>query len=172
MTKARKFNLGRFIVGILYAWVAILAFQNPTQDLAALVIFFAISAIVKGSVELSARSKNKEMTEKHSNATLLIGIVDLLIGIFFLCHLAFGVIVSPFIFAIWFVSDSVVRLIHKDSAKELGTGYYWFSLIVNIIGVIIGIMLFFNPLVSALTVAFLIGFYLLLAGINYLISAF
>ncbi|MGM0219486.1 HdeD family acid-resistance protein [Enterococcus sp. AZ126] len=172
MVKEKKFKIGYFIIGALFIWVSILAFQNPTQDLAALVIFFSIIAIVKGVVELVARDKMKEIEGIHSNWILVIGIIDLLVGIFFLLHLALGMVVSPFIFAIWFICDSVERVLHKDVAKQISNGYYYFSLIVNILGIIIGILLFLNPVVSALTIAFLVGFYLLLAGINYLIAAF
>ncbi|MGX7149941.1 HdeD family acid-resistance protein [Enterococcus ureasiticus] len=170
MTTERKFKGKYFIIGLLFTWAAIIAFQNPADDIAALVMFASVLAIVKGSLGFFDRNKDTDI--KNKPAHMLISIIDLLIGIFFLFHLALGMIVSPFIFAIWFICDSVGHLINQDVAKKISESYYRFSLVINILGVIIGVMLFFNPLVSALTLAFLIGFYLLLTGINYLIAAF
>ena len=170
MTTERKFRAKYFIIGLLFTGISIIAFQNPADDIAALVLFASILTIGKGLFGLFARNQNTEI--KNKSAHMLISIIDLLIGIFFLFHLALGMVVSPFVFAIWFICDSVGHLANKDVAKQISESYYWFSLVINILGIIIGIMLFFNPLVSALTLAFLVGFYLLLAGINYLIAAF
>ena len=42
----------------------------------------------------------------------------------------------------------------------------------NILGVILGVILLFNPVSSALTLAFLVGTYFMVSGISYLAAAF
>ncbi|WP_314060875.1 DUF308 domain-containing protein [uncultured Vagococcus sp.] len=171
MATARKFNIGRCLLGALFLWVSVLAFQNPGSDLIGLVLFFSLSAIIKGGLELVERKKMVAVEGRHANQMVVIGIIDLLVGVFFLFHIALGVMISPFIFAIWFISDSVFSLMSLGLMKQRG-GRYWFSLVAGVIGIILGVMLFFNPIVSAITLAFLIAFYFLLTGINYLINAF
>ncbi|HAP7645602.1 TPA: hypothetical protein IVV33_002984, partial [Enterococcus faecium] len=49
---------------------------------------------------------------------------------------------------------------------------YWFTIIVNILGILLGIFLLFNPISSALTLSFLVGFYFMLFGITHIVYAF
>ena len=102
------------------------------------------------------------MTGYKGKTPLVVGIIDILVGIFFLFNIGAGVVVLPFVFAVWFIADSVFALLAADLAKGVSNGYYWFTVIVNILGIILGIMLLFNPISSALTLSFLVGFYLVL----------
>ncbi len=103
---------------------------------------------------------------------MILGIFDLLIGVFLLFNTNAGLLALPYIFAIWFIVDSIMGLVGADIYKVNGSSYYWFILIVNIIGIIVGIMLLFNPIVSAFTLAFLVGFYLMMIGISLIAYAF
>lgn len=93
MTTERKFRAKYFIIGLLFTGTSIIAFQNPADDVAALVIFASILTIRKGLFGLFARNQNTEI--KNKAAHMLIRIIDLLIGIFFLFHLALGMVATP-----------------------------------------------------------------------------
>ena len=77
-----------------------------------------------------------------------------------------------FCFAVWFIADSVLALFTADLARGVSEGYYWFTIIVNILGILLGIFLLFNPISSALTLSFLVGFYFMLFGITHIVYAF
>ncbi|WP_330639403.1 DUF308 domain-containing protein, partial [Anaerostipes butyraticus] len=47
-----------------------------------------------------------------------------------------------------------------------GTGNYYFTLFVNIIGLILGIMMIFDPIISFFSIGYLIGIYLIFLGID------
>ena len=84
----------------------------------------------------------------------------------------FGLLALPYIFAIWFIMDSIGELIVSDVFKSLSSGYYWFKIIMNVLGLILGIMMLFNPIISALTISFLVGLYFLTAGIDFIVTSF
>ena len=105
-------------------------------------------------------------------APIILGIIDILIGVYLLFNLNIGVAVLPFVFAIWFLFDSIFGLFTLDFAKRVSTGYFWFTLIVDVLGIILGVMLLFNPLSSALTLSFLVGFYFMMFGISNIVYAF
>lgn len=150
-----------FVLGVIFVFVAIVAFRNPTADLLGIVLYFAIAAIVKGILEIMAWKKSQGLN-------VFIGIVDLFIGIFFLFHLAMGIAVSPFVFAIWFISNSIYRLVSIGRVSEVK--YKWLIQLLNIVALILGVLLFFNPVVSAFTLAYLIALNLLIVGVLYLVS--
>lgn len=163
---------GSLVLGILFVLTALISFQNPAGNLIAIVMVFAIFAIIKGIFEIFARNRMKELLGYKAYAPIILGIIDILIGVYLLFNLNIGVAVLPFVFAIWFLFDSIFGLFTLDFAKRVSTGYFWFTLIVDVLGIILGVMLLFNPLSSALTLSFLVGFYFMMFGISNIVYAF
>jgi len=163
---------GSLILGILFVLTALVSFQNPAGNLIAIVVVFAIFAIIKGVFEIFVRNRMKELTGYKAYAPLIVGVIDIIVGVYFLFNLSIGVAALPFVFAIWFILDSLFGLFTLDLARSVSTGYFWFTAIINVLGVILGILLFFNPLSSALTLSFLVGFYFMLYGITHIVYAF
>lgn len=172
MVRKIGFSLEYFLIGLLFVIASLVSFNNPDSSLKAVVYVFAIAAVLKGIFELFFRRKLHEFTNQKSTLLMILGIFDLLIGVFLLFNTNAGLLALPYIFAIWFIVDSIMGLVGADIYKVNGSSYYWFILIVNIIGIIVGIMLLFNPIVSAFTLAFLVGFYLMMIGISLIAYAF
>ncbi|MBO0441760.1 HdeD family acid-resistance protein [Candidatus Enterococcus ikei] len=171
-TSKRGIDWGSLVLGILFVLTSLLSFQDPAGNLIAIVMVFAIFAILKGIFEIFARNRMKELTGYKAYAPIVLGVIDIIIGVYFLFNLNIGVAALPFIFAIWFILDSVFGLFALDLAKSVSTGYFWFTLVVDVLGIILGIMLLMNPLSSALTLSFLVGFYFMLFGITHIVYAF
>lgn len=172
MVEKKGFEWGHLLLGILFVVSALIAFANPASSLVAVVVVFAITAIVKGIIELSFRRPLRLFGGYYSKSLIAMGVLDIIFGIVLLFNLNVGLAVLPYFFAIWFIIDSVEELFLAKSYKAFGNGYYWFMLITNILCVVLGIMLLFNPVTSALSLAFLIGFYFMVTGITYIIAAF
>ncbi|MCI2149560.1 HdeD family acid-resistance protein [Bifidobacterium crudilactis] len=170
MTK--KINWDYFFVGILFIITALVSFSNPASNLVALVYGFAILAIIKGVSELTLRRRIDEFTGAKNVYILVLGIVDILLGVFLIFNASVGVIALPYIFAIWFILDSIFELAVASVYRNTAGNYYWFDIVMNVLGIVLGIILLFNPVSSALTLAFLVGAYFLFSGISYLAAAF
>lgn len=165
-------NWSYLIIGILFIVTALISFSNPRGNLVAIVALFSIAAILKGIFELFVRSRIDEYSGKSSTSLIILGILDIIIGIFFLFNMNLGIIALSYIFAFWFLIDSVVELFTAKAWKLVSNAIYWLIVVISIIGIIVGLMLLFNPLGSALTLSFMVGFYFMWFGIEYLISAF
>ncbi|QQO08984.1 HdeD family acid-resistance protein [Breznakiella homolactica] len=163
-TEKRSFHWGYLILGILLIITAFIAFRNPVSDILAITVVFGIMAVASGIWMIVYSNKQA--------GNIVIGILDIIIGIILLFNIGAGVLAIPYVFAIWFILDSVFRLVNIKYAKLIGKGYFWFSLIVNILCILAGIALLFNPIASILTISFLLGFYFVLAGIGYIVYAF
>ncbi|MBF8807084.1 MAG: DUF308 domain-containing protein [Enterococcus lacertideformus] len=172
MKERKNLDWGSLLLGILFVLVSLMSFQDPVGNLVAIVFVFAIFAFLKGVFELFVRNRMKELTGYKGKMPLIIGIIDILVGIFFLFNIGAGVVALPFVFAIWFIADSILGLFTADLAKGISAGHYWFTVIINILGILLGIMLLFNPISSALTLSFLVGFYFMIFGINHIVYAF
>ena len=76
------------------------------------------------------------------------------------------------LFPLWFITHCISRLTHLPLIRmTAGTGYYYFTLIVNILGLLLGFVMIFNPLMSFFSVSYIIGGYLILIGIDHLVLA-
>ncbi|MHC5250628.1 HdeD family acid-resistance protein [Enterococcus sp. LJL90] len=172
MGKKTGFSWPYFLIGVVFIIVSLIAFRDPQSSLLAIVYVFALSAILKGGFELFFRRKIHELTNQNATALFFLGIFDFLVGIFFLFNISAGLLALPFVFAIWFIVDSIIAIFTSSIYKDSANGYYWFTIILNVLGIIVGCMLLFNPLTSALTLAFLVGFYFMLNGISLMVYAF
>lgn len=168
----RSFDWVSLIVGILFILVSLLAFKNPGVSLVGLVIYFAITAIINGIHTLVIRRRIKNITGYKPTVMIVLGIIELAVGVVFLFNLNAGLFTLAFLFALWFISDSIRNLFFLEDAKLVSQPYYWFSLIMNILGIILGFSLLVRPIVSMLTLSFMVGFYFMMSGIIYIVGSF
>ncbi|KAF1302904.1 DUF308 domain-containing protein [Enterococcus saccharolyticus] len=168
----KNFDWMSLLLGILFMLTALVTFRNPGTSLTAIVIYLAITAIINGAASLLIRRKVKQLTGLKFTMFLVLGIIEIIVGIVLMFNLNAGILALAYVFAIWFVIDSIRNLIVLNEISGDRKAYYWFSLIVNVLGIFVGFSLFFDPIVSMLTLSFLVGFYLLLLGIFYFVHAF
>lgn len=68
---------------------------------------------------------------------------------------------------IWFIAHGISRLSHLRIVRyAAGNVYYYVTLIVNIIEIILGCMMIIWPSIALFSAGFLIGAYLILIGID------
>lgn len=170
--KKHGVDWGTLLLGILFIITSLISFQDPAGNLLAIVIIFGFFAILKGVFEIFVRNRMKYLLGYKAYTPIILGIIDIFIGVYLLFNLNIGIAILPVVFAIWFIFDSIFGLFTLDFAKQVSTGYFWFTLIVDILGIILGFILLFNPLSSALTLSFLVGFYFMMFGITNIIYAF
>ena len=159
-------------MGILYLFLAFFAFNNPMVSIVSVAYIFALGAIFIGLYEIFIRRKMRQHAGLSSGFVIVIGILDILIGVFFLFNISAAVVTMPFVFAVWLIVDSIGTLFTASSIRNYSTAQYWFTMIIGILGVIIGLLLVFNPLSSFIAIATLLGLYFMLFGILHIVYAF
>lgn len=166
------FQWGPFILGVLSLILAFLAFNNPAVSIISVAILFGIGAILKGVFELFFRRRVRQFSGYSSGWLILLGVIDILIGVFFLFNLSAGVLALPVIFAFWVIFDSIGTLVIASAIRQHSNTQFWFTLIIGIIGLIIGFLLLFNPLSSYVAIASLVGLFFMIQGILNIVYAF
>ncbi|TSO26031.1 DUF308 domain-containing protein [Lactobacillus sp. LL6] len=164
------FDWGALIAGVLMVVVAFLLMRHPGKSLHAFVLLFGILSIVQGFVWFAAYSRFRGFFSR-SWVTIVSGILDIIIGVLFLCSYDIGALTIAYLFAIWFFVDSVVGIAFSWHLKDISTGYFVFSLIMNILSLIIAIFLIFNPVIAMISLVWLVSFWLLVFGINEIVTA-
>ena len=108
---------------------------------------------------------------QHSWAALVAGILDILVGIMFLGSYEFGGLTLAFLFATWFMVDSIVGIVFAWHLKFISNTYFIFNLIMNILSLIIAFMLVLNPVLAILSLIWLVAFWLIVTGVNLVVVA-
>ena len=168
----KKFSWSDLLIGILYILAAITFFSRPVLALGTLVIWFGVLAIIKGILNFVAYSKIRKTTGAKATALIVAGVLNIIIGIILLFNIPTGAFVVGYLFALWFITDSISHVLNAGYLKEKSKFAYWTSIILNVFCAFVGFSLFFNPIVSALTVPILVGVYFMLFGIERIIAAF
>ena len=160
----KGFDWFSLIVGVLFIIAGIASFTRPDKTLHFLAIVAGIAFIFRGIYELWFRQRIGRILGESSGWLIFSAI--------FLFQPSFGVLFIAIIFAIWFILDSITELISAKFFKEFHRGYYWFIIILAILSLVLGVILLFSPLLSAITVVWLVSTFLIVFGIMKLIQAF
>jgi putative effector of murein hydrolase len=73
---------------------------------------------------------------------------------------------------LWFIAHSVSKLCHLGFIRSLYRGrYFYVSLVINVIGLVVGVLMIFWPQIALFSVGFLIGTYLIILGVDSVVSA-
>ena len=104
---------------------------------------------------------------------LVSGILSVIAGLLVMVYPGAAAWALTIFFPLWFIMHCISRLTHLGIIRYVaGSGYYYFSLILNIIGLVLGFLMLLQPALAFLSMGFVIGAYLILLGIDSLVLAF
>lgn len=165
-----RFEWGSFVSGIIFILAGIFMIRHQDVALRSLVLVFGIISIIQGLVWLAAFDGLRGWY-RMSWLALIPGIIDFLIGFLFLFRENFGAISLAVIFAIWFLTDSIIGIVFAWHLKDYQFTWFIVMLIFNILSLFVAIMMLMNPVVSAVTLIMLVAFYFIIYGVGNILQA-
>lgn len=160
------------ITGICFIIVSFIAFKNPYASLSSMVIYFGIIAIVKGVGGVLIYKKIKDFSRLNIKLFFWMRIIDILLGLILVFNVESAVSIIPYVFSIWFIIDSINDISFGRYLRFIPGRLYELNIAINIITLILGIMMLYNPLRASFTVVYLIGVYFTICGVKYIAYAF
>mgnify|MGYP002737519110 FL=1 len=171
-TIQHKFNWFSLVVGVILFVAGIVTFIHLGTTLEFISIIIGATAVVKGLYELWFKHVLDTTTEEKTLGLFAMGIVDLVLGFLFIFKAATGAQVVAYIFALWFIFDAIVQLATSKQFKNAGKVNYVWMIVLNVIALILGIALLFNPLLASIAIVWIVSIYLVVTGISQFIAAF
>ena len=113
----------------------------------------------------------KQATQKGSNLLIVLGIINIIIGILILFNVVTSTTFIVYLFAIWFIINAVLNMFTITPAEGSNKRFHMVSILLNIIEIIFGVILLFNPLIAAVVIAVFMSAVFFIIGITYLIDA-
>lgn len=172
MRNRKALGWGELILGILLIVLGIFTFINPSAAIRGVTFIYGLMALITGIIDIIFYIKLEERMGVSPVLSLVGGIISVIAGILILFNLGIGTWVMVVLFPIWFIAHCIARLAHLPFIRvTCGAGYYYFTLFVTIIGLVLGIMMIFDPFISFFSMGYLIGMYLIVLGIDSIVFA-
>lgn len=160
------------IIGILLIILGIATFFHPERTLTVIVIFCGILAMATGISDIVFYVKAARFTGFGPMLSLITGVFSIVVGSMLLMYPSAGTLTMLLLLPVWFIAHCISRLTHLSVVHaQAGTFYYYFSMVVNIIGIILGILMILRPVIAVYTSGIVLGFYLVLLGIDSIMTA-
>ena len=161
------------IIGIALAVLGIFTFVYPDNAVTTLVVIYGIIAVITGIADVVLYVRVERHIGFGPTVSLISGILSVMAGVMLLVYPNAGKWVISLLFPIWFIAHCISRLSHLNTIKYIaGNFVYWFTMIGNIIGLVLVVVMIFCPNISIAAVAYIVGAYLVLFGIDCIIIAF
>lgn len=160
------------VQGILLILLGIYTLLRPEGMITGIVVIYGILAVIMGIADIVLYIRVEQNIGFGPVVSLISGILSVMSGLMLLIFPGAGKAVLSLLFPIWFIAHCISRLSHLNTIRIIaGNFYYYFTLIVNIIGIVLGFLMIVFPWVSILSMGWLIGAYLIIFGIDCLVMA-
>ena len=161
----KKTDWPMLVVGIILFVGGILALANPGGTLAALEVMLGIVALFEGVMLALNYYKIKKYTGFGAKMGSWFGVLLVVLGLLLVLWPTGMATIFTYFIAIWFIVDAVKDLTMSWPMRlHFSRGLYVTTLVLNILTLVGGVVLLFNPGLLQTTMGVIIGISLLLSG--------
>ena len=172
MRRRSGFGWLELVIGIFMIVLGIWTFANPYHALSGMAVAFGLAAIAMGVADIILFIQVERFIGFGPILSLVAGIMSVMSGIMLLAYPKAGAVALTLLFPIWFIAHCVSRLFHLSHVRYVaGNGIYYLLLVINVAGLILGILMFLSPYFTLNVIRFFAGAYLILLGIDSVVMA-
>lgn len=172
MSAKRDFDFLKLLMGILSVGLAYFVLSNPASAVISLVWMVGLFLVINGVIRFANRNTLRSMEMSNTGMLTVSAVLDIILGLIILFVPASGITYIWIVLTLGLIMDSTFELFAAQFVKKLSTGLYWFTVIMAILGIILGIFLLFNPIAAVGLAVALLGAYFLVYGIMNIVAAF
>lgn len=171
----RQSDIGWFelVMGIILIILGVVIMRQPIGVINWIVILCGVLAILAGVADIVLYVKVEHFTGFGPILSLVTGILTVMAGFMLIAHPGAGTWALAMILPIWIIAHCISRLSHLQYMKmHFGSTYYTISLVLNMLGLVVGILLIFRPMITILSMGVLVGAFLIIEGAECMVVAF
>ena len=158
------------IRGVVAVIFGILALTSPTKTLDFLVMLFGVFVLVVGLVATIGAIMHRKESENWW-LVLIPGLAGIIIGIISMAMPELATTIVIYLIAIWALVSGLGQIYSAMKVRKDVEGE-WMPILIGVISMVLGILLIAMPREAAATVMWLVGLFVLVLGILWLIMGF
>ena len=167
MRRRSGFGWMECIEGVLLLGLGSYTFAQPDRALTGFIVMYGIVAVTMGIADILLYVRVEHFTGFGPIVSLISGALSVMTGVMLLVYPNAGKWVMSLLFPLWFLAHCIGRLSGLHTVRLwAGDFTYYFTLIMNVLGLILGGLMLVDPLVSWLSARYLVSFYLILLGVR------
>lgn len=172
MNAKKSVDFVKLLMGILSVILAFFVISNPAASVLSLTWIIGVFLIINGVMRFSNRNTLRSMGMSNTGMLTFSAVLDIILGLIILFVPASGEIYIWIVLSLALIMDSAFELFAAGIIKQASTGLYWFTVILAVLGIILGFILLFNPILTLGVAVLLLGAYFLVYGIMDIVTAF
>lgn len=173
MRRRSGFGWLDFVEGLLLILLGVFTLLYPDSALTGFVVVYGVAAVVMGVADILLYIRVSRFTGFGPIVSLLSGTLSVMAGVMLLVYPNAGKLVLSFLFPLWFIAHCISRMANLNKIRFFaGEFTYYFTLILNILGLVLGMLMLLDPWFSLLSLRVIVSFYLILLGVDCVILAF
>lgn len=173
MRRRSGFGWVEFISGLSMILMGIFTIFRPQGIFTWIAVIYGIIAVVTGICDIIFYIKAERYTGFGPIISLISGILSVMAGTILLAHPGIGKWILSILFPLWFIAHSISRLTHLDTIRFIaGKVYCNLSMATNVLGLLLGVVMLFEPVFTIIASGTLIGIYLIISGVEAVVLAF
>ena len=155
-------------ISILLIVIALLLIIYPEISLKTVGIISALFMIIHGILLISLEFSLSKIFVPFEN--MLMGVLSIVLGLVIISKPDSAIMVVALAFGIWIIISSINSIKCAMFFRKIKNFPFTELLIINILDMILGLLIIFNPLEASITLTFYLGFILLIHSILMLID--
>lgn len=169
----RRVNWWELIAGIVMIALGIVSLARPSLAVTGLVYAYGAAGVIVGVADILRYIRVERYTGFGPIVSLIAGVLSVMAGVVILVNPQVGMAVFSLLFALWFITHCVSRMASLSRVRlAAGRGAYYAAVVLNLIGLVLGVLLVVLPAASILTLGYLAAVYLIVLGVESLVMAF
>ncbi|BDR57871.1 HdeD family acid-resistance protein [Xylocopilactobacillus apicola] len=164
----KKFRWVSLVFGLIMAVLGLVVFMHPYKFALTITWLFSLAILLNGIISFIFWYDIGRDGYPRPGVLLIDAILDIILAVLVLTSSGPDKFVMlGYMFAFWFIFDSATSLSMASLSFHPG-----FNMVLGVLGLIMGVIMLFTPMIGAVTVAYLAGAYLLVFGILLVSRAF
>lgn len=152
MRKRTGFGWSGLLVGLLLIALGVFTFVRPDSMLTGAVVIYGILAILMGVEDIVVYARLARFTGFGPMLSLVTGILSVMCGVMLLANPGIGKWALTVLLPVWFIAHCIAELTRIGMLRPTGSPFYYVSLTLNVLGLILGFAMLFSPALSFVTV--------------------
>ncbi|MBS0946009.1 DUF308 domain-containing protein [Lactiplantibacillus plantarum] len=165
-----SYRFMELIIGMIYIILSLIAMRDVKVEFAITIQLFGIFSIMKGVFELLNYTNIKKRINVLSESVLVIGGIDILLGINLLFFYKLNIAMLSIIFGLWFLLNTLLNMCTSLILKSMSKKLWIIVMAVYYFCIVIAVLLIFRINILDWSISSEIGTYFLIFGSIKIIS--
>lgn len=157
--------------GLIFFFIGIYIIRFPISGMLGLVVYGSILLFISGLV-ISIFAITTRKANRNWIWQLLEGLLDIIIAIILLSNIGLTAITLPYVFAFFGVLTGIFWIMESLFLKRNSYRYWAVALVAGLFSILIGILIFYRPMLAALTIVTIIGIMFIVQGLFLMLFSF